>query len=43
MRMKLACLLFGHRWEERKPHRMFDINDYDCSRCGAYKRQGLYS
>jgi hypothetical protein len=40
--MKLRCVLFGHRWIERAPRRPFDINDYYCHRCGAFKRQGLY-
>jgi hypothetical protein len=40
--MKLRCVLLGHRWIERPQRRPFDLNDYDCSRCGAYKRQGLY-
>jgi len=29
------CRVSGHRWVERKPHRMFDLNTSDCTRCGA--------
>ena len=40
---KWLCRLMIHDWVEPVPRTMFDLNDYYCSRCGAHKRQGLYS
>ena len=38
-RYALTCLLLGHRWTERLPHRYLELNDFDCTRCGAYREQ----
>jgi hypothetical protein len=40
---KLGCWWSGHRWVERSPHHMWSLNDYDCSRCGAFVRRGIFS
>lgn len=42
MLRRFKCKLFGHQWVERKPHKMWSLNDYDCSRCGAITRKGIF-
>jgi len=37
---KFKCVLLKHIWIKRLPHRLYQVNFYDCSRCGKQKLSG---
>jgi hypothetical protein len=34
------CWFRNHIWVERKPHRIYQLNKFDCERCGKISIQG---